>query len=174
MRLRSQTPAGCTSRLTPHAMPLIALRIRCRLPHIYRHNQLPGCHKSPATPHIYHSTHLPVAVNLPTKMQCSHITDERDCCGVPRISTNSPERARMGTDTVRVHPAMVPVNGEEPTASRITTNSPSNLPTTLSARPSTKNSSSYYLPTKMQCSHITDERPNNQKQSGRAGISVHC
>lgn len=31
---------------------------------------------------------------------------------MPWISTNSPERARMGTDTVPVHPAIVPVNGE--------------------------------------------------------------
>ena len=93
--------------------------------------------------------------NLPTTMQCSHITNERDDCGVPWISTNSPERARMGTDTVPVHPAMVPVNGES-TASLPTTNSPSNLPTTSTASLPTTNSPSN-LPTTMNVASGTDD-----------------
>ena len=44
-------------------------------------------------------------------MERSHIADERDDWGVPRIRTYSPERARMGTDTDRVYPPIVPVEG---------------------------------------------------------------
>jgi len=44
-------------------------------------------------------------------MERSHIADERDDWGVPRIRTYSPERARMGTDTDRVCPPIVPVEG---------------------------------------------------------------
>jgi hypothetical protein len=55
--------------------------------------------------------------NLPMTMQSSHIPNDRDNCGVPWSSTYSPERARMGNDTVPVYLAIVPVNGEEPTAS---------------------------------------------------------
>ena len=48
----------------------------------------------------------------PTTMQSSQIDDERDDCGVPRSRTYSPERARIGTDTVRLYPAIVPVKGD--------------------------------------------------------------
>ena len=41
----------------------------------------------------------------------SQIADERDDCGVPWIRTYLPERARMGTDTDNVYPAIGPVNG---------------------------------------------------------------
>ena len=37
------------------------------------------------------------------------LPNDRDNCGVPGSSTYSPERARMGNDTVPVHPAIVPV-----------------------------------------------------------------
>ena len=44
-------------------------------------------------------------------MKLSHIADGRDDCWVPWIRTNSPERARMGTDTDCVHPTIVPLEG---------------------------------------------------------------
>jgi len=45
-------------------------------------------------------------------MERLQLANERDdCCGLPRIRTYSPERARMGTDTDRVHPTIVPVEG---------------------------------------------------------------
>ena len=72
---------------------------------------------------------------------------ERDDYRVPLISTYPPERAQMDTDTDTVYPAIVPVNRESKTShqttklhmnklstnipiSQLTTNSPSNLPTT--------------------------------------------
>jgi hypothetical protein len=42
-------------------------------------------------------------------MELSHIADGRDDCWVPWISTYSPERAQMGTDTDCVHRTIVPV-----------------------------------------------------------------
>ncbi len=44
-------------------------------------------------------------------MELSRIADGRDDCWVPWISTYSPERARMGTDTDCVHPTIVPAEG---------------------------------------------------------------
>jgi hypothetical protein len=46
-----------------------------------------------------------------TTMELSHIADGRDDCWVPWIRTYSPEKARMGTDTVCVHPTIVPLEG---------------------------------------------------------------
>ena len=45
------------------------------------------------------------------RMELSRISDVRDFCWVPWIRTNSPERARMGTDTDCVHPTIVPLEG---------------------------------------------------------------
>jgi hypothetical protein len=44
-------------------------------------------------------------------MELSRIADGRDDCWVPWISTYSPERAQMGTDTDCVHPTIVPAEG---------------------------------------------------------------
>ena len=49
---------------------------------------------------------------LPSTMQRSSNPVERDDCGVPMFSTYWPERARIDTDTVNMHPAVTPVDCE--------------------------------------------------------------